>query len=121
MWPLSRFFDPRFGGLERIVEDKHADIGIRLDQVNRRLDVMVQEIANAVNDDLRAFRALLEASIDTTNESNVVVGRTLADMLAEVDVLREEVRSLAERVGADAAPEHRRETARDAHTADARG
>jgi hypothetical protein len=82
LWPFRRFFDPRFQGLEAVVAAKHEDLAARIAQVDVRFETIVAEV--------RELRTLLAASIDTTNESNIVVGRTLAELLAALEAIGEE-------------------------------
>ena len=83
IWPLRRFFDPRFAGLEQVVAAKHQDLANRLDEMNRRLDIVaanVDHFTTLTTDELQEFRSLLAATIDTTNEASIVVGRTLKSL-----------------------------------------
>jgi hypothetical protein len=100
LWPLRRFFDPRFAGIENVVVAKHADIASRLDEMNRRLDLVaanVDHFTTLTIDQLQEFESLLAATIDTTNESGIVVGRTLSELLNAADETREAIgRALAE-------------------------
>jgi hypothetical protein len=100
LWPLRRFFDPRFAGIEDVVAAKHADIATRLDEMNRRLDLVaanVDHFTTLTIDQLQEFESLLAATIDTTNESGIVVGRTLSELLNAADETREAIgRAVAE-------------------------
>jgi len=92
LWPLRRFFDPRFAGLEQVVAAKHDDLSGRIDQMNRRLDLVAANVDHftiLTRDQLQEFRSLLAATIDTTNESNIVIGRTLSELLNAADETRE--------------------------------
>lgn len=94
LWPLRRFFDPRFAGLEEVVAAKHEDLASRIDELNRRLDLVAANVDHftiLTTDQLKEFRSLLAATIDTTNESNIVIGRTLSELLNAADETREAI------------------------------
>jgi hypothetical protein len=85
LWPFRRFFDPRFRGIEDVVAAKHEDLAERVDLVHRSVELMnahVAELTATLTVQLQEFRSLLAAAIDTTNESNIVIGRTLAELVA---------------------------------------
>jgi methyl-accepting chemotaxis protein len=98
VWPLRRFFDPRFAGVERVVAEKHQDLANRLDEVNRRLDLVganVDHFATLTTEQLQEFRSLLAATIDTTNEASIVVGRTLSELLNAAEETHEAIERTA--------------------------
>jgi hypothetical protein len=98
LWPFRRFFDPRFAGIEQVVGAKHADLAARLDHMNRRLDIVAANVEHFMiltTDQLEEFRSLLAATIDTTNESSIVVGRSLSELLNVADETREAIERTA--------------------------
>jgi hypothetical protein len=113
IWPLRRFFDPRFAGLERVVAAKHQDLANRLDEMNRRLDLVaanVDHFTTLTTDQLQEFRSLLSATIDTTNEASIVIGRTLSELLNAADETLEAIERTVGELGAlegNAKPEAR--------------
>jgi hypothetical protein len=113
LWPLRRFFDPRFAGIEDVVAAKHADIATRLDEMNRRLDLVaanVDHFTTLTIEQLQEFESLLAATIDTTNESGIIVGRTLSELLNAADETREAIERAVGELGAlrgNAKPETR--------------
>jgi len=103
LWPFRRFFDPRFGGIEQVIGAKHEDLAARLDDMNRRLDIVAANVDHFMiltTDQLQEFRSLLAATIDTTNESSIVVGRTLSELLNAADETREAIERTAEELEA---------------------
>ena len=103
IWPLRRFFDPRLAGLEQVIAAKHEDLANRLDEMNRRLDLVganVDGFTTLTTDQLKEFRSLLAATIDTTNEASIVVGRTLSELLNASDETREALERTAGELGA---------------------
>ena len=99
LWPLRRFFDPRFAGLEQVVAAKHEDLATRIDQLNQRLELVSANVEH-FTDQMDAFRSLLAATIDTTNESSIVIGRTLSELLNAADETREAIEQAGGKLGA---------------------
>jgi len=103
LWPLRRFFDPRFAGLEQVIAAKHDDLATRIDELNQRLDLVAANVDHftiLTTDQMKAFRSLLAATIDTTNESNIVIGRTLSELLNAADETREAIEHGGDELGA---------------------
>jgi hypothetical protein len=105
LWPIRRFFDPRFQGLARQDEVQHKDLvqrievaeaGIheRIDQRHDQTAALVEEtrskILEAVDvvlEDVRTVKGIATAEMDAAADATELIGRSLADLLGEVERL----------------------------------
>jgi chromosome segregation ATPase len=101
LWPLRRFFDPRFQGLSEQVGVVHADLLKRLDErVDELLTTLEQDRAASRRAEasllasIRELRRVVEASIEAGSEEGTIIGRSLTDLLGEVERLRERLDAL---------------------------
>src|SRR3954451_11807010 len=103
IWPLRRFFDPRFAGVDDHVGIAHRELDENL------ADLRATELA-AIRDELAALRRTLEESRDAqavmlrdardqTADATAVLGQSIAELRAELDELARTV----ERLGAQPA------------------
>lgn len=88
LWPLRRFFDPRFGGLAQQADSHQEDLAERLQTLGR-------EIARFRAD----FDTLAHAEMDAVREANELIGRSLGDLLAEASSTTAVVEELERRLG----------------------
>jgi SAM-dependent methyltransferase len=65
LWPLRRFFDPRFAGVGQAVQVNHDDLAARIDHTGAQLDETLW---------------LLRADMDASNEAVSVLGRSLTEL-----------------------------------------
>ena len=93
IWPLRRFFDPRFQGLAQQERALHADLVSRVeqaaDQASASRELMTREIMGGLGE----VWGTLAAEMEARSEETTVLGRSLADLLGETDRLRELVAS----------------------------
>ncbi len=98
LWPLRRFFDPRFQGLSEQTIVQHEDVAQRLEHVLRRveeghwrLDELQSAIhgvhgeATAIREALEDLRRLVVADMEAANEATTLLGESLAELLAFAD------------------------------------
>lgn len=79
LWPLRRFFDPRFAG---IATAQNAT----LEQVNATM-ARQDETRRFLQDFLQDLYRLAEADMDAANEATAVLGASLAEVAGEVELL----------------------------------
>lgn len=99
LWPLRRFFDPRFAGLAERLDVKHGDLVARFDP---RFDAALAELA-AVRRESQQHRAESQQhhaeSAERYTESvkrhaeSIQLARALADLIREADRFREAMRT----------------------------
>jgi hypothetical protein len=115
VWPLRRFFDPRFKGLGEQIDVSHEDVAQRLDvtraDVKAILELVATLAATVERNQLESqiafretermlltsiteLRRFVEADIEANSELATIVGRSLADLLGEADRLRERLDAL---------------------------
>jgi SAM-dependent methyltransferase len=98
LWPVRRFFDPRFQGIAAQAEVFHSDLARRLDSA-AEVSARGQDQTTALREETTAFReaaeaalvelrAMLAAEMEATSEATSVIGRSLSDLLGEADRLR---------------------------------
>ena len=87
LWPLSRFFDPRFRGLAQQADLQHDDLVGRIDLNVGAIREVVATDVTMLGRDLNAMRtelvAAASADLDSTREANELIGRSVGDLLAE--------------------------------------
>jgi SAM-dependent methyltransferase len=92
LWPVLRFFDPRFQGLAQQGAVLHDDVvrNVEASRAESRLHAQErQEQITAVRGELSELRTMLAAEMDATSEATTVLGRSLSDLLGEADRLQE--------------------------------
>ena len=110
VWPLRRFFDPRFDGLARQTDEKHAHLSYQLETTRLELVALDErsrehaaahtaalhdETRTVVQDVGKELQTLVTAEIDTAAETTVVLGRALADVRDAVEGLHDVVERFA--------------------------
>jgi hypothetical protein len=105
LWPLSRFFDPRFQGIARQSETQHEDLGRRIELALARVDerhdqttALVEGARDGILEALRELKGLTTADMDAATEANELIGRSLADLLGEVESLSRRMDQLEQRL-----------------------
>ena len=72
MWPVRRFFDPRFMGVIDTVDAKHQDLAERTANLSGSVDVFGGQLGETLR--------LLHAELDTSAETAAVIGRSLMEL-----------------------------------------
>jgi hypothetical protein len=109
LWPLRRFFDPRFQGLgEGLSEQISEQVGAAHQDVVQRIEASRAEVQALLEQSQTAFRQTeiavltavtdlrrtVEAAMEADSELATIVGRSLTDLLGEVESLRERLDAL---------------------------
>ena len=109
LWPLSRFFDPRFHGIARQGDVQHADLVRRVERVQARGDerhdqaaALAEGARAGILEALGELKRLMTADMDAATEANELIGRSLADVLAHVEHLSRRLDELQQRLDEDA-------------------
>jgi hypothetical protein len=105
LWPFRRFFDPRFQGIAQEGRAHHEDLARRVEVARGRIDERHAEAA-ALIDGARSgileavgeLKGLTTADMDAAAEANELIGRSLADLLAEVERLSRRLDELEQRL-----------------------
>ena len=79
-WPIRRLLDPRFKGIAEQADAQHDDLA-------RRLDLIPQTVQQEMASTRKALTTIARADLDASQEANELIGRSLGDLLAEVDAL----------------------------------
>jgi hypothetical protein len=105
LWPLSRFFDPRFHGIARQGEVHHEDLARRVEGTQARVDerhdqtvALVEGARAGILEAVDELKGLTTADMDAAAEANELIGRSLADLLAEVERLSRRLDELQQRM-----------------------
>jgi hypothetical protein len=89
LWPLRRFFDPRFTGIAAQIgaeaHDTRAHIGALIADNGHELLRMQAELADTLMD----LRRLAIAEMDAGVEASALVGEALGNLIAEVEAIRQ--------------------------------
>ena len=93
IWPLRRFFDPRFQGLAQQGQVFHADVTARLDATAAEARAHTTQTVDEVRAAVGEVRGMLAAEIEASSEATAVLGRSLSDLLGEADRIGELIRS----------------------------
>lgn len=92
LWPISRFFDPRFRGLAEQADSQHVDLVRRLDAHHAGVTESVKHELAVMRDELNS---LAHAEIDASREANELMGRSLGDLLGETSATHAALEELA--------------------------
>jgi hypothetical protein len=109
LWPVRRFFDPRFRGLAEQIGVGQQDLAARLDAARaegsaealatrQEHEIALRRSEKAVLAALRELRRSVEHEIEASSELATIVGRSLSDLLGEADRLREMLEALQREV-----------------------
>ena len=91
LWPISRFFDPRFRGIGTQVDTVHQDLVTRHDELVRRLDEARETEREAEREALRdqhattmtalaELRELVAVDMDSATEAATAIGMALSEI-----------------------------------------
>jgi hypothetical protein len=100
LWPIRRFFDPRFQGLSEQISEQvgasHADVVQRVEAARAEIQATLEQDRTAFRQAEKALltavtdlRRTVEADMDANSELATIVGRSLSDLLGEAERLRE--------------------------------
>jgi 2-polyprenyl-3-methyl-5-hydroxy-6-metoxy-1,4-benzoquinol methylase len=84
LWPIRRFFDPRFQGVVDRIDASRDEAAARHDAASewRGASMLVQQETRAEVDQLHG---LIRADMEATSEAVTIIGRSLRDIDAMVD------------------------------------
>jgi hypothetical protein len=102
LWPLLRFFDPRFQGLSEQISEQvgaaHQDVVQRIEASRAEVDALrglleqaqtsFRQTEVALLTAITDLRRTVEAAMDADSELATIIGRSLTDLLGEVESLR---------------------------------
>lgn len=108
LWPIRRFFDPRFSGLARQIDVSHEGLEGKSNQLGQSLNEIresaaresreVRELLTTQSEETRLLiselRQLTAAGIDAGTEATTLIGRSSADVLEESQRVAEEITAL---------------------------
>jgi chromosome segregation ATPase len=112
IWPLSRFFDPRFRGVASQSEAQHQDLvgrievaQARIEGVQARLDerhdqaaALIESGRNEILEAVTSVKGLTTVEMETATEATELIGRSLADLLGEVERLARQLEQIQQRL-----------------------
>jgi hypothetical protein len=95
LWPLRRFFDPRFSGLaeqldavEHRLGEQITDLRHHIDELHlvrdRRADEWEREL-DELRNTVAELRNMIAADLEAANEATVMFGESLAEIRASID------------------------------------
>jgi hypothetical protein len=92
LWPIRRFFDPRFQGIAAQMSTTHADLSERIDaasgsaarELGDRLARQLAQLADSVAEVDRVLRVEIETATDATT----LMGEAVADVSRELQQMR---------------------------------
>jgi hypothetical protein len=103
LWPLRRFFDPRFGGLAQAVEvmnDHLSDhIAAESGKTRDELEARGLEAQQAIEDKLQEVKTLVEAEIDAATEAATVIGHGVSELRNVAEATEASVRPIEATLG----------------------
>jgi hypothetical protein len=113
VWPVRRFFDPRFQGLTRQAEIQHEDLMRRAERLQAELVEerglareryeeaarLLERVGNDVLESVAEVRALAKSEIDAAADATELIGRSLAEIHGELENIRRTLEDLREQSG----------------------
>ena len=101
LWPVRRFFDPRFQGVATQIDVKHEHLSLQLGELRRLGQEEAARVRTEASEQLRAarsaiddLRSLVAAGIDSATEATTLTGQSLAELLEHSDDLRHSLSAL---------------------------
>jgi SAM-dependent methyltransferase len=79
LWPVLRFFDPRFGGLAQAIEVTNAHLSEQLaaqSEQTRELDARGSEMQRVMHE----VKTLVEADLDAATEAATIIGNGVSEL-----------------------------------------
>jgi SAM-dependent methyltransferase len=101
LWPLIRFFNPRFIGLSTQMTTHAATLEGRLDWVTTQLEERLQALQEEAAAAALQTESLVRDDMDTHTESFIVLGQTLAELRSGGEVTASKLDELAARLPED--------------------
>jgi 2-polyprenyl-3-methyl-5-hydroxy-6-metoxy-1,4-benzoquinol methylase len=94
LWPLRRFFDPRFAGLGEIADEKTHAVLVRFDSSEASIRDEIAQRDPAIAE----LQSLIVADMDAGREAATVFGQTLTDLLGMTEEIRERTERVVEEI-----------------------
>jgi 2-polyprenyl-3-methyl-5-hydroxy-6-metoxy-1,4-benzoquinol methylase len=91
LWPLKRFFDPRFGGIAEQIGVTHDQVVAQLGHANARLEEGSGRLGG-LEHHIAELRGAVDAQLETATEVAALVGESLTDLRNAVEDAVEEIR-----------------------------
>lgn len=112
VWPVARFFDPRFQGLARQAQVQHADLMRRAERLHAELVEergiareryeeaarLLEQARNDVLESVAEVRELAESEINAATDATELIGRSLAEIHGELETIGRTLEDLREQL-----------------------